>query len=86
MYVKKNGGPPQEVGDLTENDPIHTAGVRALTSGDCVLICGVEPKQNPGAVLAYQKNAPEQGGLVLTADGNIRPMSAADLKAALAKK
>jgi hypothetical protein len=84
IYMKKNERPPQQASDLLQKpDQVHSAGMRALKNNDYLVVWGVDVKKNSGAVLAYEKAALEQGGTVLMADGDIRKMSAEELKAAL---
>jgi hypothetical protein len=86
MFVKKNQRPPQQAADLTGrgNEQISPAGVRALQKQDAVVFWGVDiSSKDSGKVLAYEKDAPSQGGAVLMADGTVRKMSAEDLKAAI---
>jgi hypothetical protein len=81
MYAKRNQRPPKQLSDLLQKNAevLNPAGVRALKSGDYIVVWGVSSKDS-GAVLAYEKAAPTQGGLVLTADGKVQTMSADELK------
>jgi hypothetical protein len=84
-FVKRNQRPPQQLSDLTQkaNEMISPAGTGALRRGDCVAVFGVDPGKDSGAVLAYEKDAPTQGGWVVLANGTPQKMTADALKAAL---
>jgi hypothetical protein len=86
LYAKRNGRPPRNAADLTKKvDQAHSAGYRALKNNDYVVTGGVDVNQDSGTVLAYEKDAPKQGGMVLMADGSIKTLSADELQAALKK-
>src|SRR5262249_22704198 len=80
MYAKTNSKPPEKPADLLRKNAevLYPAGVRGLKSGAYVLVWRVTDR-DPGTILAYEKQALTEGGLVLTADGAVRPMSAEDL-------
>ena len=89
IYVKKNEQPPQQTADLATpaNEQLSPSGVRALRSEAYVVIWGVDTRRkDSGKVLAYEKDAPQQGGMVLLADGKSRTMSADELRSALGGK
>jgi hypothetical protein len=87
LYAKRNGRPPQKAADLTKKvDQSHSAGYRALKNNDYVVIWGVDVKAGSGTVLAYEKDAPKQGGMVLMADGSVKTLSADELQTALKGK
>lgn len=83
--VKKNGRPPKQVSDLKQFSGIYPVGLKALQDGQYVAVWGVSDKSS-NTVLAYEKDAPTQGGAVLMADGNVKTMSADELQAALKTK
>lgn len=86
MYAKKNQRPPKQVADLRPFQEIAPVGFQALKNGQYVAVWGVSPIQGSGEVLAYEKDAPKQGGTVLLADGSIKTMSADELQGALKSK
>src|SRR5262245_36994256 len=76
-YLKQHQQPPKQLADLAtpEYENISPGAVAAVRSGKYVVVWGVAGKDS-GTVLAYAKDAPTQGGLVLMADGTIKTMSA----------
>jgi hypothetical protein len=81
FYIKRNEAPPQRSDDLLQKeDPVHMAGLRVVKGEDYVVVWGLDVKKDAGAVLAYRKDALQQGGMVLIADGSIRNMSASELQ------
>lgn len=85
-YLKQHQQPPRQFSDLNkqEYETISPGAIAAVKSGKYVVVWGVSDKGS-GTVLAYAKDAPAQGGLVLMADGTINTMSAEELTAALKK-
>ncbi len=86
MFAKAHQKPPTQLADLTrrDNETLYPAGVRALKAGDYVVVWGAVVGES--SVLAYEKDAPKNGGLVVQADGFVKKMSAAELEAALKHK
>jgi hypothetical protein len=83
-WSKEHGRPPASAAEVNakQYEAVNPAGVLALRGGDYVVVWGVAAA-DPGAVLAYEKDAVGRGGLVLRADGTGRNESADELKAAL---
>jgi hypothetical protein len=83
LYVKINQKPPQRVTDLTQKEQQATspAGVRVLQSDEYVVVWGADLTSRDGAVLAYQKSVPNEGGWVLLRDGSIKQLTADEFKA-----
>jgi flagellar basal body-associated protein FliL len=86
-HVDARGKPPTKAEDLApfyENDAGVTA---ALKSGAFVVFWNASFRDmkagTSNTVLGYEKEAPEKGGLVLIADGSVRPMNANAFKAAV---
>ena len=82
---------PTKLSDLTAKGMgvISEAGVAAAKSGKFVIVFGI-PLQGKGSgdpetVLAYEKEAPANGGRVIMADGALKTMSAANLSAKIKK-
>jgi hypothetical protein len=84
MHIKSNQRPPKQLSDLKGYRGINPAGIDALEKGDYIAVWGVNEK-DPKTVLAYEKDAPKQGGAVLMADGTIKTMTADELQAAIKK-
>jgi hypothetical protein len=85
-YVSTNNKPPSKIEDLApfyEND----AKITALVKDGAVVIIWNSSFQNMTAgtsntVLGYEKDAKDKGGLVLMADGSVKPMTAKEFNAA----
>ena len=82
---------PTKLADLTSKSLEVTsgAGVTAVKSGKYEVVFGI-PLQGKGSgdpetVLAYEKEAPANGGKVVMADGTVKKMSAEELKAKIKK-
>jgi hypothetical protein len=78
---------PMKVEDLTSLSPDT---ITAVKNGDIVVIWGVSSADRRAAdlgagtsqtILAYEKDAPNNGGLVLFLDINVENLTAADFKA-----
>ncbi|MEO6812209.1 MAG: hypothetical protein ABI353_24130 [Isosphaeraceae bacterium] len=91
FYTLKNKRPPQKATEIDELEMMSPNGVIAARQGDVVVEWGVNltdvESSEPGAVksdqvLAYQKQAPEEGGYVLLLDRTVKKMSAEEFKAA----
>jgi hypothetical protein len=85
-FLKSEQKPPSQMSDLTKvkYGGIYPATVEALKAGKYVVVWGISSKDS-GTVLAYDKDAPTKGGAVLMADGNVKTMTADELKAAAPK-
>jgi hypothetical protein len=88
MYVKHHQKPPGKLADLTGKDyePIYPNAVRGLRDGQYVVVWGTKPGKGGKAVLAYEKDAPKSGGVVLLANGTVTTLSADAVRAALKEK
>jgi hypothetical protein len=79
--------PPARLQDLSPYEPEGPIGHRALIKGACVLIYGVGISPQAGdKVLAYDKDAPTQGGYVLMQDGTVKKMTAVEFQSATMAK
>jgi hypothetical protein len=85
-YAATNGKPPAKAEDLApfyENDAAITA---ALREGQYVIFWNASfQKMTQGTsntILGYEKATPDQGGLVLMADGSVKTMTAKEFKEA----
>lgn len=88
-YAKRNQRPPKQMSELNQKDyqAIYPLGLNALKDGRYVAVWGVDVSgKGSGAVLAYEKDAPKQGGAVVLANGTVKKMSADELQAALKAK
>lgn len=81
--IRTEQKPPAELSDLTKQPYIgvHPVTVRDLQEGKYIVVFGVT-NMTADVVLAYEKDAPVQGGAVLMANGTVKKMSADEFKAA----
>jgi hypothetical protein len=79
---KHNKQAPKKLTDLQPGEKINPTGYRALKDHSIILVYGVIPEEGSSEVLAYEKDADKAGGLVLLGDGNVKKMSADEVKAA----
>ena len=87
VYAKKHQQqPPKSLSDLQQFELINPVGVRALKDNAIVLNFGVIPNKGSSAILAYEKDADKQGGLALLADGNVKKLSADEMKGKTSQK
>jgi hypothetical protein len=88
-YNKTSGRPPKQLSDLNTKELQAVSGgvgLQAVKDGKYVVVWGVDVSgKDAGKVVAYEKDAPKQGGAVVTADGKVKNMSADELQAALPK-
>lgn len=82
-FVKSHEKPPHQLSDLASKqyEGISPAAVRDLQKGTFVVVWDIQGNDS-GTVMAYEKDAPTQGGAVLMADGTVRQMTADEFKAA----
>jgi hypothetical protein len=82
-FIKSQEKPPADLTDLTQKryQGIYPSAVKALEEGKYVVLFGVANKDS-GTVLAYEKDAPTEGGAVLMANGVVKTMTAAQFNAA----
>jgi hypothetical protein len=86
MAMKKNQKPPNQLSDFKEFSAIHATAMQSLRSGQFIVVWGTSTGKGDQSVLAYEKDAPQNGGPVLLADGTIKNMSGSDLQAAIKPK
>jgi hypothetical protein len=82
MFSKGNQRPPKQLADFKQYQGIDPVVLKALENGDYFAIWGVSLSKDPGAVIAYEKDAPTKGGLVLLADSAVKKMTAQEVLAA----
>jgi hypothetical protein len=75
---------PAAVKDLQASQAAYYEGFRALQTGQYTVIWGVTLKKHPTgtAILAYPKDTPKQGGVVLMTDGDVKQLSAEEFNSA----
>ena len=89
-YILAKRKPPHEVGDLMSLRMALPAGTTALKNGAVVVLWDAKmsdlaeegSKDSPDVVLAYEKDAPTQGGKVLMLNRTVKSMTADEFKAA----
>jgi len=81
-YVLQHHKPPAGVADFRGFHTPFPRGHAAMTSGRVVVRFGT-PLEPAGKVLAYRKDVPNEGGLVLLNDGTTRSMTAEEVQAAI---
>jgi hypothetical protein len=83
-YIRQNKRPPRQYADVKGYGTVFSEGLRALKDGQCVAIWGVADAATAAAnkILAYEKAAPQQGGLVVFGDGTVKHLTAAEFQAA----
>ncbi len=81
-FLKSQRAAPKQLSDLTKKtyEGSHPMGVETLKKGKYIFVFGVED-QNSGTLLAYEKDAPTNGGAVLMADGTVKFVNADEFKA-----
>ncbi|WP_168219403.1 hypothetical protein [Limnoglobus roseus] len=81
------GKGPTKVSDFDKFASVYSRAYEAAKSGEVVVIWGGTVKgegdmAQGGDVIAYEKDAPANGGYVLLTSGEVKKMSAADFNAA----
>lgn len=74
--------PPAKPADLAELEPFMPTAAASLRSGEIVYLWGSGHAAGGTAVVAHEKKAPTDGGLVLLQDGSIKTLTADEFKAA----
>src|SRR5262249_29832507 len=85
LFIREKKRAPTNLADLKPYALGFSEGIKALRDGQCVVIWGVDPYNTSDAaskVFAYEKDVPQQGGLVLLASGRIKSMTAEEFQAA----
>ena len=88
-YSKNNQRPPQKMSEIMTPQFMGESqiGLQALKEGQYAVVWGVDVNgKDSTKVVAYEKDAPTNGGWVVAADGIPKQMTADELKAALPKK
>ena len=72
-FRKAEGKPPAKLADFDKLKLTFPRGYRAIQSGDIVVLWGAEPMDD--SPIAYEKGAPENGGLVLFGNGSCKELT-----------
>ncbi len=76
-YQKAEGKPPSKLSDFDKMKQAFPRGYQAIQSGEVVVLWGAEFAADKP--IAYEKAAPDKGGLVLFGDGAAREMTAEEV-------
>jgi hypothetical protein len=75
-YMKSHQGqPPEKLSDFKSTRRLNNATLRLLEEGKYVVVWGVKDKDS-NTVLAYEKDAPTNGGWAVMADGALKQLDA----------
>lgn len=85
--TQPNGKGPARVADFDRLESTYYSGYQAVKSGDVVVVWGAGMKGEGatgkgGEVIAYEKDAPTNGGYVLLTGGEVKKMSASEFQSA----
>jgi len=78
--------PPANLAALEPVEPRIPLAGPAIRNGEIVYLWGAEYLSGGKQVVAYEKKAPTEGGLVLLQDGTVKEMSAAEFGSAAKAK
>lgn len=84
-YTTDHKKPPKNLIDFNHPyEPANMEGYTALRDGESIMLWGgkLPGKNADSIVLAYEKEAPNNGGLVLFQDGTIKTLTAEEFNAA----
>ena len=86
IAAKNHQKPPQQLSELANKDheKLHPNAVRALKNGEVIVVWGTPVGGTE--ILAYEKDAPQNGGMVVLANGIVKNMSAAAVQAVVKSK
>jgi hypothetical protein len=83
-----DGRGPAKLADLKGSQSLYPHGYQAIKSGEVVVLWGGgvkgegEAAKSGGEVVAYEKDAPTNGGYVLLTSGEVKKMSASEFQSA----
>jgi hypothetical protein len=84
MFSKRNQRPPKQPSELIKDyDAIYPEALRSVQNGQVTVLWGTAAGRGSTAVLAHEKDAPQQGGYVVLGDGTVKKMTAQELQAAI---
>ncbi|HLW68727.1 MAG TPA: hypothetical protein VKS79_25640 [Gemmataceae bacterium] len=79
-YWTTNSGGPSKIEDLGLDQPDGRQILKLVMNGDLVIVWHVSGNNTNCQVLAYEKAAPAQGGLVANRDGSVNSVTAEEFK------
>jgi hypothetical protein len=74
--------PPAKPEDLTDHEDALPNAIQPVRDGQIVVVWRVGYSPGSNGVLAYQKDAPANGGKVLLRNGTVKDMTAEEFRAA----
>lgn len=74
--------PPAKPADLAAVEPMIPVAGPAIRNGDLVYLWGARYVAGGTDVVAYEKQAPDEGGLVLFQDGTVKELTSAEFQSA----
>lgn len=74
--------PPSKMAEFGTVEPMLPVAGEAIRKGDLVYVWGATLSPGGTGVVAYEKNAPTEGGWVLIQDGTVKQMTAEEFQAA----
>ena len=77
---------PSRFEDLRQSEGSFPFALHALRSGECVLVWSAVTAPADDAILAYAKDTPGMGGLVVLKNGTVKKMTSEELKSSLPRK
>jgi hypothetical protein len=86
--TRPDGRGPAALADLKGSQSLFPHGYQAVKSGDVVVVWGAgvkgegEAASKGGDIVAYEKDAPANGGYVLLTSGEVKKMSASEFQSA----
>ncbi|MBO0697639.1 MAG: hypothetical protein J2P46_04540 [Zavarzinella sp.] len=86
--TQPDGRGPAKLADLKGAQTVFPHGYQAVKSGDVVVLWGAgvkgegEAAGKGGEVVAYEKDAPANGGYVLLTSGEVKKLSASEFQSA----
>lgn len=75
MFVKTHQKPPAALSDLKQFQAISPRAYQLLQEGKYIAVWGVN-EQSSETILAYEKDAPTNGGRAIMADGTVKRLDA----------
>jgi hypothetical protein len=83
-YLTEKKRPPTKLADVTAYGTAFSEGMKAIKEGRCHVNWGLDVSSPDAAakVLAYEKDVPQQGGLVLMGNRTVKQMTAQEFQAA----
>ena len=74
--------PPAKASELTQVEPLIPVAAPLLRDGTLVYLWGAGYAGGSSKVVAYEKQAPTEGGFVLLQDGTVKEMTADEFRTA----